>query len=146
MKREPFQLESSYAYQAYLLARSLRKDFFAICKRADLSLFPEQWFSLYFIVNNPGQSQSELAALAFEDRPSLSRTLQSMIKKGLVAQRKDENDRRSTRYVATEQGEQIYDSMVQAMKQERKRVYGGLSEQDFADFQRIVKILRRNMG
>lgn len=146
MKRSSFVLESSIAYQAYLLSRALRKDFFGIAKRAGVDLFPEQWFALYFIVNNPGQSQRELAAHAFEDRPSLSRSLKSMVSKGLILARKDSMDARSVRYTASDRGLEIFDQMVEVMTLERERVFEGLKPSDIEAFSRIAKILMHNMG
>ena len=146
MKRQSFSLETSIAYQAYLLSRALRKDFFGIAKRAGYDLFPEQWFALYFIVNNPGQSQRELASHAFEDRPSLSRSLKSMVDKGLIKTKKDATDGRSVRYTASAKGIEVYDQLVKTMTLERERVFKGLDESDYREFSRIAKILMQNMG
>ena len=146
MKKKAFSLETSYAYQSYLLARALRKDFFRISRKAGFDLFPEQWFALYFIVTNPGQSQRELAAHAFEDRPSLSRSLKSMADKELIKIERDEFDGRSVRYYASDRGRELYEQLVETMKSERNRVFKGLTDSDYQEYSRIVKILMQNMG
>ena len=136
-----FELESSIAYQVYVLARALRKDFFQIARANHFDLFPEQWFALYFIVQHPGQSQSELASRAFEDRASLSRTLASLIKKGLVQSSRDDVDRRAIRYTATEQGQSLYHHIARCIQNERKRVFEELDDGEIGQFRQTVSKL-----
>jgi DNA-binding MarR family transcriptional regulator len=146
MKASEFELEQSYAYQAYLLARALRKDFFRIVRSNGIDLFPEQWFALYYIVNQPGLSQSELAVFSFEDRPSLSRSLATMTKKGLIRAFRDTNDARVLRYEVTSLGEDVFQDMIGVMNKERKRVFSGLTDADFQQFRKIVDTLIGNMS
>ena len=145
MSSDDFSLERSFAYPAYRLARALRKDFFRIARSLGIDIYPEQWFMLNMLRERDGQSQKELAARVFEDKPSVSRTLKSLEANGYVRSTANPRDGRSLVYSLTPKGERTYQTFVARMSVERQRVARGLDEADYEAYRRVVDRLIDNL-
>ncbi|WCL49210.1 MarR family winged helix-turn-helix transcriptional regulator [Leptospira sp. GIMC2001] len=141
--KERFQLEDSYAYLIYRTVRALRRQFVRLAAEVGYELYPEQWFVLVRIYNNPGCSQIELAK-DFEDRPSMTRALRSMKEKGWLSISDDPEDRRKHRIELTEAGLKLFELMVKAVSKERNRMFETLDEKDFKHFRRIMDTIFTN--
>jgi DNA-binding MarR family transcriptional regulator len=135
--KDLFKLEDSYAYLIYRTVRALRRQFIRIASEQGFDLYPEQWFVLVRIHNNPGCSQIELAK-DFEDRPSMTRALRAMKQKGWLSIDEDPEDKRKHKIHLTKAGLKLFDSMVKAVSKERNRMFGLLDEEDFKHFRKIM--------
>ena len=145
MSATRFRLEDSFAYHAYRLARALRKDFFQISRSLGSDMFPEQWFVMNMVHEQPGQTQTELASRMFEDKPSLSRTLKSLEARGYILCRPNPHDGRSMLYYLTEEGDRVFHIFARRMIRERKRIAHGLTKTDYREYRRIVDVLLKNL-
>jgi DNA-binding MarR family transcriptional regulator len=73
------------------IARRLQKNF----KLAGLEITIEQWSVLYQLWKEDGQSQQQLCAATFRDKPSITRLVNNLEKGKLVRRVASKNDRRS---------------------------------------------------
>ena len=73
------------------IARRLQKNF----KEADIDITIEQWSVLYHLWKEDGQSQQQLCAATFRDKPSITRLVDNLEKSKLVKRIPSKNDRRS---------------------------------------------------
>ncbi|PJZ44557.1 MarR family winged helix-turn-helix transcriptional regulator [Leptospira brenneri] len=143
---DSFDLENSYAYLIYRTVRSLRRQFMRLASANGLDLFPEQWFVLVRLIKQPGCSQSDLGR-DFDDRPSMARALRNMEEKGWIKIQSDPEDGRKHQVYPTKKGSEIYQVMVSAVIEERKRMFKKLSAHDFKTFKRIIdQIYEESMG
>jgi DNA-binding MarR family transcriptional regulator len=101
MCNDYFDFHSSLGFMTIttnrLLKVYLRKQF----REAGISLTAEQWGVLAHIWNRGGISQDELAHCLCVDKSSLSRVLNGMERKGLVARRRDSGDARGKKLHTT---------------------------------------------
>ena len=104
----------------------------------DLSV--TQCHALKGIAEGGGATVNELAAYLYLDKSTVSRVVDGLVAKGAVEKRRDPDDRRVVRLVATDEGRRIYARIeVDLMEQ-----YGELLEEfDPAFRSAVVKLVRR---
>jgi MarR family transcriptional regulator for hemolysin len=103
-------LRSSLAYRTYRLQRLLRRQFLSLAEQAGFRLTPEQFFLLDKLVRLDGQTQTELADDALQDKPNLTRMVRELEQRGLLARRPDPEDGRKKRVHLTAAGAELYEA------------------------------------
>lgn len=73
----------------------------------EFGLSPEQWSVLHVIAGHEGLIQKEIAERAAKDKPTVTRILDALEEKGLIARKTGEQDRRSFRLYATDKGKEL---------------------------------------
>ncbi|RIX53980.1 MarR family transcriptional regulator [Paenibacillus nanensis] len=76
-------------------------------KLRDYDLTPEQWSVLYTVDQSQGLIQKEIAERSHKDKPTTTRILDQLEKKGLIHKQVGENDRRSFLVFTTEKGKEV---------------------------------------
>ncbi|MDF2925969.1 MAG: transcriptional regulator [Paenibacillaceae bacterium] len=76
-------------------------------KLKEFEISPEQWSVLYYIREQEGLIQKELAGRSGKDKPTVTRILDSLEDKGLIVRKPGEHDRRSFRIYATDKGKEL---------------------------------------
>jgi DNA-binding MarR family transcriptional regulator len=85
------------------IARRLQKNF----KDASIEITIEQWSVLYHLWKEEGQSQQQLCAATFRDKPSITRLVDNLEKSKLVKRVASKNDRRSNQIFMTKEGKTL---------------------------------------
>jgi DNA-binding MarR family transcriptional regulator len=85
------------------IARRLQKNF----KDASIEITIEQWSVLYHLWKEEGQSQQQLCAATFRDKPSITRLVDNLEKSKLVKRVASKNDRRSNQIFLTKEGKTL---------------------------------------
>ncbi|HET9717144.1 MAG TPA: MarR family transcriptional regulator [Pseudolabrys sp.] len=101
---------------------------------------PGRFATLTLIARNPGISQTELSLANGRDKSSLTPVVEDLVRRGLVARRRLENDRRAYSLYLTPAGKKTLAMLTRRARQhERKldRVIG------LRDRRRFIEILRR---
>jgi DNA-binding MarR family transcriptional regulator len=70
-----------------------------------------QWAVLLFLYERDGQSQAELARVVAIEQPTMVRTLDRMVRDGLVTREPDPTDRRVTRIKLTDKARALRDDL-----------------------------------
>jgi DNA-binding MarR family transcriptional regulator len=70
-----------------------------------------QWAVLLFLYERDGQSQAELARVVAIEQPTMVRTLDPMVRDGLVTRQADPTDRRVTRIRLTDKARALQDAL-----------------------------------
>jgi len=107
---EPFAIEESLGYlvnrvaraMAHQLAERLRPTWIGIC----------QWSILLFLWARDGMSQAELARDVAIEPPTMVRTIDRLVRDGLVTRVPDPADGRLSRIHLTERGRSLRDELV----------------------------------
>ena len=131
-------MEHSYAYLMYRTVRLLRRDFLRLAHSVGLDVYPEQWFILQKLNQHGALSQNELGDRLIMDKPSLSRTMKTLVDRDWVRRKADIEDGRKWQITLTHKGEQVVAVLMKAVKRERSHMFSDLSESDFIVFQKII--------
>lgn len=106
----------------------------------------DQWVLIDHVARNPGISQNTLADLTTKDAPTVTRIIDLLTKKGLVERRMAEDDRRKFLIHLTEAGQQKYAEVLPVVVDIRRRGWGGLSDDDYQHFVRIMDSIYQNFN
>lgn len=88
---------------------------------------PEQWSVLYYIREEEGLIQKELAERSGKDKPTVTRILDALEEKGLITRKAAEHDRRSYRIYPTDKGmklSELTEPIERAMNDQLAMVLG----------------------
>jgi MarR family transcriptional regulator, transcriptional regulator for hemolysin len=138
-------LDKATAYLIHRMARLLRVHLIQFFEREGLDITPEQMFILFRLHEKEGQAQAELADKALNDHPNVTRLLDALEKRGLIARRADPEDRRKSLIFLTEEGKALMARLVPLVIEERRRLFKGITQQELDLFEDIMKRVEQNI-
>lgn len=105
-----FVIEDSLGYLVNRVARSMAQQLAAELRPAGVGI--GQWAVLMFLWARDGLSQAELSRVVAIEPPTMARTLDRMVRDGLVTRDPDPNDGRVSRISLTMRGRSLRDQLV----------------------------------
>ncbi len=93
---------------------------------------------LKFLSLNDGCTQSEIAKRERLTAATITVTLQSMEKNGLIERRNDENDLRIMRVFITPKGSEVQRKCDEAIEELEKRIYEGFTKDEIEVFKKLL--------
>lgn len=121
--------------------RRLYRDF----RTNDLAITPEQWTILLFLSFGDGISQQELAKITFKDRPSITRLLDNLEKRSLIARLADKTDKRSNLVYITKTGTSINLKAKEIALLTMRSALEGITEEEVRFGEKILKKIFKNL-
>lgn len=125
-------LENALAYWIHRVYQAERNELFREFREHGVELTPEQWIVLVRLWSEDGQTQTELGQATFRDRPTMSRILDVMEKRGLVERHADPDNARAWRVHLTAQGKALRKKLVPGAQHLVARAQRGISEKALA--------------
>ncbi len=116
----------------------VRQDLINRFRTAKIDLTPEQWIILLKLHKEEALFQTDLAGKSFKDKPTVSRIVELLSKKGLVTKTQDESDGRKFLVSITEEGNQLVDKAMPIVQESRSIGWKDLSGDEY---QTLVSIL-----
>ena len=116
----------------------VRQDLINRFKAARIDLTPEQWIILLKLHKEKAMFQTDLAGQSFKDKPTVSRIIDLLSKKGWVQRTQDVKDGRRFQVSLTKQGEEIVDYASPIVEQSREIGWNDLTEKEY---ETLVSIL-----
>jgi DNA-binding MarR family transcriptional regulator len=114
---------------------------------AELEIGSLQSKVLRYIGNHTHTSQAELARATDSDPTLTSRTLASLIERGLVRRERSDEDRREYLLELSASGRRVKEKLEHVRGQLASKLVGALDERDLDDFDRIAaKIIAELSG
>lgn len=113
-------------------------------KLAAYEITSPQWCVMLSIYSKSARSITELATYIAVDKAAISRTVERLVKMGLV-QRNLGNDRRSEFLTLTSQGEQLVPKLIECADKNEYEYFGCLSSHEKQALQSIWKKLNFNL-
>ncbi|XPV68697.1 MAG: MarR family winged helix-turn-helix transcriptional regulator [Halarcobacter sp.] len=102
----------------------------------------EQRATLEIIKFEPSVNQTTIAKLLGKDKTTISRSLNSLEKKGLIIRKNDiNNDKRSNKIILTSQGEEILEKTFDKVTEFRENLSSKLSKEENEIFFHILNKL-----
>lgn len=139
-------LENALAFWVHRVYQASRNAMFQQFRDvAGEEITPEQWVVLVRCGAQEGQTQSELAAISYRDRPTMSRILAGMEKRGLVRRSADADDSRIWRVHLTTKGKAVRKKLLPAVRTLVGRMEQGLDEADLETTRRTLRGLFENL-
>lgn len=127
----------SYIDRTY---KAVRQDLTGRFLEAGIDLTPEQWVILSKLDKKKEMSQSELANATFKDKPTVSRILDLMVKKEMVARVVDAADKRKFIIRITPKGSEIIEAARPLVSASRKQGAANISDEEYAT---LIQLLDR---
>ena len=106
----------------------------------------EQWTVIKAINNNTGLTQIELSKSCHKHPASVSRTLDHLLKKGLIKKEKDEENKKVKRIFLTTKGQRLTENARKAVEKVSKRCLENIFDRELNLFIQILDRIQENHG
>ncbi|OCT13338.1 transcriptional regulator [Paenibacillus pectinilyticus] len=107
---------------------------------------PEQWSALYHIDCAQGLIQREIAERTSKDKPTTTRILDHLEKKGLIYKKAGDRDRRSFLVYSTELGQEVIRVTTPIEDSMTAEVKACMSEEEYAIMMDLLLRIQRHIG
>lgn len=138
-------LDNALAFWMYRANQALRNESFREFRERGIELTPEQWMILVRLWEREGRSQNDLCDSTFRDRPTMSRILEGMERRGFVLRRADPNDKRSRLVYLTPLGHGLKKQLVPVVRKLVTRALHGVSRQDLETTRQTLRRIFENL-
>lgn len=105
-----------------------------------------QWIALFYIGNNEGITQRDLAQILDSNESSIVRLIDRMEKENTVKREKDPTDRRVTKLFLTEEGMKKRDEILPIGEKFSKDCIKGISDEDLETFKEVLNKMVKNLN
>jgi DNA-binding MarR family transcriptional regulator len=124
------------------IARRLQKNF----KEADIDITIEQWSVLYHLWKEDGQSQQQLCAATFRDKPSITRLVDNLEKSKLVKRVASKNDRRSNLIFLTNDAKNLEQKTMEVANRTLNESLEGVSNEQIETAKVVLQMVYDNLA
>jgi DNA-binding MarR family transcriptional regulator len=145
-KKGGIVLENALAYWVNRYAQSARREMYRVFAEKGFDLTPEQWMVLVRLWEKDARTQGELCDATTRDASTMSRIVDSMVKRSLVRRALDPNDARSRIIVLTEEGRAASGVLVPVVRALVQRIEAGIPEADLEVTRRTLRRMTENLG
>jgi DNA-binding MarR family transcriptional regulator len=139
---QEFVIEDSFGYLVNRLARSMAAQLAEELRPSGVGI--GQWAILLFLWARDGMSQAELSRFVAIEPPTMVRTIDRMVRDGLVKRESDPRDARVSRIHLTAKGRALRDELVPKAVAVNTANLGRLTAREEREFRRLLdKLLER---
>ena len=136
---QEFVIEDSLGYLVNRAARSLAHQLAEELRPTGVAI--GQWRVLLSLWSRDGMSQAELSREIAIEPPTMARTIDRMVRDGLVTRVPDPADGRVTRIYLTERGRALRDELVPKAAAVNARNLGRMTEREGRTLRRLLRKL-----
>lgn len=140
----PSQLEDHLGYWLRCLSNLVSQGFAERLECHGVSV--PQWVVLRCLFDAENASLNELASTVGVDNGALSRMVERLVQKGLIARGADPSDRRTVRLRLTEAGAKLVPTLAREADENDEAFFGVLVEEDRAKLLQTVRTLLTENG
>ena len=134
--RDVFVIEDSLGYLVNRLARSMAHQLGQELQPAGVGI--GQWAVLLFLWARDGMSQAELSRVVAIEPPTMVRTIDRMVRDGLVTRTPDQGDGRVSRIHLTDRGRSLRDELIPKALAVNTAMLGRLTASEGRTLQRLI--------
>lgn len=127
-------------------ARRLKRAFRKTLTAMDADITADQWVVLDLVHRSAGLSQQEIAQGTAKDKPTVTRILDRLEHKQLIARRNDPEDRRKFGIYPTPEGIGKVRELLPKVRQFRLAHFEGLDEDDMQHLLRVLDKINDNIS
>ncbi len=115
-------------------------------KKNGLDLSKEEWSVLKRLNVNDGQRMNDMAFITHRDKVSMMRVVNSMVKKGFIIRRPDEQDKRINRIFLTAYGKEVIEKVLPIMYELIPEVQDSLTKEEREVLVNALKKVKARMA
>lgn len=115
-------------------------------KKMNVDITPEQWIVIDTLHKQGAMHQKDIGLQSFKNAPTISRIVDNLVRKGFVERSTQDEDRRKTLIVLTEEGKQVVDKCTAEVAHIRKLSWVGLSDDDYLHFKNTIDMIFDNLS
>ena len=123
-----------------------RKNLSALFRRAGHTVSPEEWAILLVLWQKGPQSPGALADVTFKDRTTVTRLIDTMVRKKLVTRTEDEMDRRKSVVALSTRGSDLEAELVSVAQTLIAQALDGISTEDIETTTRTLRAMTKNLS
>ena len=131
-----FVIEDSLGYRVNRVARVMAQQLADELRPAGIGI--GQWAVLMFLWARDGMSQAQLSRVVAIETPTMVRTIDRMVRDGLVERRPDSTDARISRIHLTDRGRGLRDELVPKAVAVNERMLARLSASEGRTLLRLL--------
>lgn len=135
-----------FAFTIYrYLMKKYDERFIELCK--EYKITQSEIDILLFFYNNPQYNYAwELTEVRGISKAQVSISVDKLVKKGYIKRDADPNNRRCNILLLTDESMELVNKGLDIQKTFNKQMYEGLSDEDFAIFNKVLGKMYENMG
>ncbi len=114
-------------------------------KKMGYDITPEQWLVLHYVSSFEGICQKDIASMTFKDRPTITRILDNLEKKGLILRRTGDTDRREFRLFLTDAGRDRITIFRDVASSVEAVAFKDIPAEEIDSLKRILMAVRKNL-
>lgn len=112
----------------------------------DYNITRVQWTALFYIGDNEGITQRNLAQILEANESSIVRLIDRMEKENIVRREKDPSDRRITKLYLTKEGIKKREKLMPIGEKFSKDCIKDISEEDLETFKKVLDKMVKNLN
>ena len=132
-----YMLKDSIGYSINLVATTVKTNFTKLLQ-SKCGIAAEQFATLKIIKEDDGVTQTRIAELLGKDKTTVGRSIESLLKKGLLAREDIESDKRANRVVLTPKAEHILEIAIPLSQKFNETVKSKLSKEEIEIFFKVL--------
>ena len=114
-------------------------------KKDNIDVSVKQWLLLKFLYIKDGQSQNQLAFLTDRDKGSLTRLINTVEKKNLIARIPSKEDKRVNLVYLTKKGSKVFEASKVSLQAITKTLHTGITDEEISATINILKKVIENI-
>ena len=139
-------LDNALAYWIHRVYQATRNETFRAFRGHGEEITPEQWIVLVRLWEQDGRTQTELGESTYRDRPTMSRILDVMEKRGLLVRKADPENARVWRIHLTREGKALKKVLVPLARELVQRSVAGIPRRDLETARNVLKRMFDNLA
>lgn len=141
-----FKLDDSFGHIINRTAKRLKFELHHAFHANGYNITAEQWAVLNRLWEEDGVSQKQLAEKAFKNKPTITRMVDVLEKRGLVSREVDELDRRMFKVCLTDEGQALRERLIPIASQVLEKGSENLTEEDIEHLKRTLNVIFSNFN
>ena len=137
---------SQYSFILDRTARRVKQYAQTSFAQNDFNITIDQWSVIKILYQEDPMTHKDLSERSGKDQPTLTRIIDNIIKKGLVKRVEHPSDRRCLQIRLTEAGRKKVEELSPNIASIRMKAWENLSDDDFANFTRILDTIYNNLS
>jgi DNA-binding MarR family transcriptional regulator len=133
-------------FQIELTARKIKHYGQTVLNNKGIDITIEQWLVLKVISENEGLNQIQIGEILFKDKPTISRMIKSLTKKGFVFKDNSSEDLRAFIIGLTEDGKKLVAHLIPIIEKVREKGLKNLSENQNTTTSKTLSKIRNNLN
>jgi len=132
-------------FQIELTARRIRQYGQNILKSQGIDITIEQWLVLNVINENESTNQIDVGEILVKDKPTISRMVNHLEKKGLITKTSSSTDSRKVELNISQKGKTMINNLYPTIEKIRFKGLNGLSAKEIQIIEDILTKIQKNL-